>query len=111
MKTALVLMLCSSLAFAAEPVDVPLGDKPVTLTPREAHDEAVRVLTCERDLVDCAAEGKVSPMWLTVGIVAGVLKMPVQRFLFWCAVGKIPKMLLVAYAGAYSVDWAAQFLQ
>ncbi len=51
------------------------------------------------------------PIFDLAGIVAGALKMPVQRFLFWCAAGKIPKMLLVAYAGAYSVDWVAQFLQ
>lgn len=51
------------------------------------------------------------PFFDLAGIAAGALKMPVQRFLFWCAVGKIPKMLLVAYAGAYSVGWVEQFLK
>jgi len=51
------------------------------------------------------------PIFDLAGIAAGALKMPVQRFLFWCAMGKIPKMLVVAYAGAYSVEWIAQFMK
>lgn len=73
MKTILAVLLCSSVALAAGPVDAPTPDKPVTLTPQEAHDEAVRVLTCERDLKDCAAEGKLEPKWLVVGVVGGVV--------------------------------------
>ena len=33
------------------------------------------------------------------GMVAGALKMPWYRFLFWCFLGKVPKCLLVAYGG------------
>lgn len=33
------------------------------------------------------------------GMVAGALKMPWYKFLFWCFLGKIPKCLLVAYGG------------
>jgi hypothetical protein len=73
MKIFVAMMLCSSLAFAGEPVDVPLDDKPLTLTPKEKHDEAVRVLTCEKDLKDCAAEGKLEPKWLVVGVTSGVI--------------------------------------
>ena len=51
------------------------------------------------------------PIFDLAGIAAGALKMSLRRFLFWCAVGKIPKMLVVAYAGAYSVEWIAQFLK
>ena len=51
------------------------------------------------------------PIFDLAGMAAGALKMPVQRFLLWCAVGKIPKMLVVAYAGAYSVEWVARFLK
>jgi hypothetical protein len=36
--------------------------------------------------------------------------MPVHRFLFWCFLGKLPKMLLFAYAGKYSVDWLLRLL-
>ncbi|MDO8969428.1 MAG: VTT domain-containing protein [Saprospiraceae bacterium] len=33
------------------------------------------------------------------GLVAGALKMPWYKFLFWCFLGKVPKCLLVAYGG------------
>jgi membrane protein YqaA with SNARE-associated domain len=45
------------------------------------------------------------------GIAAGALKMPVRTFLTWCILGKIVKMLLFAYAGAYSIDWLFKFMQ
>jgi uncharacterized membrane protein YdjX (TVP38/TMEM64 family) len=38
-------------------------------------------------------------------VAAGALKMPVAKFLFWCFVGKLPKMVLIALAGAYSIGW------
>jgi uncharacterized membrane protein YdjX (TVP38/TMEM64 family) len=50
------------------------------------------------------------PFFDLAGIAAGALKMPMHSFLFWCAVGKVPKMLLVAYAGAYSLDWLARWI-
>ncbi len=46
-----------------------------------------------------------SPLFDLAGVIAGALKMPWYVFLFWCFLGKLPKMLLVAYAGAYSIDW------
>lgn len=78
MKLALALTLVSSLSFAGEPANAPVtttsgANDLVVLTPKEAHDEAVRVLTCEADLKDCNARGNISPKWLTVGVVAGVL--------------------------------------
>ncbi len=50
------------------------------------------------------------PFFDLAGIAAGALKMPVHHFLGWCALGKIPKMLLVAYAGAYSVEWVTRLI-
>jgi membrane protein YqaA with SNARE-associated domain len=50
------------------------------------------------------------PVFDLAGVAAGALKMPVARFLIFCALGKIPKMTLVALAGAYSLDWVTQFL-
>lgn len=52
-----------------------------------------------------------SPFFDLAGVAAGALKMPVQEFLLWCALGKIPKMLLFAYAGAYSVDWLLHWIK
>jgi membrane protein YqaA with SNARE-associated domain len=45
------------------------------------------------------------------GIAAGALKMPIRTFLTWCILGKIIKMLVFAYAGAYSIDWLFKFMQ
>ena len=41
-----------------------------------------------------------NPFFDLTGIVAGALKMPVARFLFWCAIGKILKMLVFALTGS-----------
>lgn len=41
-----------------------------------------------------------NPFFDIAGIIAGALRMPVQRFLFWCWLGKVGKMLLFAYGGA-----------
>jgi membrane protein YqaA with SNARE-associated domain len=46
-----------------------------------------------------------SPVFDVAGVIAGALKMPWYVFLLWCFLGKLPKMLLVAYAGEYSIGW------
>jgi membrane protein YqaA with SNARE-associated domain len=46
-----------------------------------------------------------NPLFDLAGIIAGTLKMPVPRFLFWTFLGKTLKMLLFAYAGASSLNW------
>jgi len=40
-----------------------------------------------------------NPAFDLVGIAAGALRMPFYRFLFWCWVGKVLKMLVFAYLG------------
>jgi membrane protein YqaA with SNARE-associated domain len=45
-----------------------------------------------------------NPFFDLAGVAAGTLKMPVSKFLFFCAIGKILKMLAFAYAGAASLD-------
>ena len=45
------------------------------------------------------------PIFDLAGVAAGALKMPVYQFLLWCFIGKLPKMLLIAYLGAAGVDW------
>jgi membrane protein YqaA with SNARE-associated domain len=51
-----------------------------------------------------------SPFFDLAGIAAGALKMPAYKFLFWCFLGKLPKMLLFAYAGRYSIDWIIRLI-
>ena len=46
-----------------------------------------------------------SPIFDLAGVIAGALKMPWYMFLFWCLLGKVPKILLVAYAGDYGIRW------
>lgn len=41
-----------------------------------------------------------NPFFDIGGMVAGALKMPLWRFLFWCWLGKIGKMLFFAYGSA-----------
>lgn len=46
-----------------------------------------------------------NPFFDIAGAAAGALKMRVHVFLMWALCGKILKMLLIAYAGAASLDW------
>ncbi len=46
-----------------------------------------------------------NPFFDIAGAAAGALKMPLPTFLLWVLVGKILKMLVIAYAGAASLDW------
>ena len=46
-----------------------------------------------------------NPIFDLAGIVAGMLKMPLWKFLVFCMIGKILKMLLFAYAGSLSIPW------
>jgi uncharacterized membrane protein YdjX (TVP38/TMEM64 family) len=52
------------------------------------------------------------PFMDMAGMAAGALKMSVWRFLWWCFLGKLLKMILVAYLGTLSIGWVNQlFLQ
>lgn len=46
-----------------------------------------------------------NPAFDLAGMTAGALKMPVYRFLFWCWLGKVLKMLVFAYAGVSIINW------
>ena len=45
-----------------------------------------------------------NPTFDLVGVAAGVLKMPVHKFLLWCWPGQVIKMLLIAYSGSLSLN-------
>ena len=51
------------------------------------------------------------PVFDLAGVAAGALRMNVLKFLSWCFLGKLPKMLIIAYAGAYSIGWITQFFK
>ncbi len=46
-----------------------------------------------------------NPLFDLAGMASGALKLPVWKFLLACAVGKVLKMLMFAYAGYYSIGW------
>lgn len=46
-----------------------------------------------------------NPFFDLGGMAAGALKMPIHKFLLSCLLGKIIKMWIFAYAGAYSINW------
>jgi uncharacterized membrane protein YdjX (TVP38/TMEM64 family) len=46
-----------------------------------------------------------NPLLDLAGIASGALKLPVYRFLFWCWLGKIMKMMVFAYGGAWIFGW------
>jgi membrane protein DedA with SNARE-associated domain len=46
-----------------------------------------------------------NPLFDLAGMTAGALKMRVGEFLVWCFLGKLLKMAIFAFAGAYSWDW------
>ena len=46
-----------------------------------------------------------NPFFDLAGIAAGTMKIPVFQFLVFCSIGKILKMLVIAYAGATSFQW------
>ena len=48
-----------------------------------------------------------NPLFDLAGMVAGILKMPVWKFLIYCVIGKILKMMMFAYAG----DWVMGLLE
>ncbi|MCC6148064.1 MAG: VTT domain-containing protein [Anaerolineaceae bacterium] len=46
-----------------------------------------------------------NPAFDAAGITAGALKMPVLKFLLWCWLGKILKMLMFAFGGSIIGGW------
>jgi membrane protein YqaA with SNARE-associated domain len=46
-----------------------------------------------------------NPLFDLAGMASGALKLPLWKFLIACAIGKILKMLMFAYAGFYSFGW------
>jgi membrane protein DedA with SNARE-associated domain len=54
-----------------------------------------------------------NPLFDLAGISAGALKMPLAKFLFWCCLGKILKMLVFSLAGAGFIKlfpWMASWI-
>ena len=51
-----------------------------------------------------------NPFFDIAGIAAGIAKMPIQTFLLFTWIGQIIKMTMFAFAGHYSLEWLASFM-
>lgn len=52
-----------------------------------------------------------NPLFDLAGAAAGVLRYPVWKFLLFCFSGKAPKSILVALAGAWTLEWVREILE
>jgi membrane protein DedA with SNARE-associated domain len=52
-----------------------------------------------------------NPFFDLAGMAAGASKMPLYKFLIACLPGKIIKMCVFAYAGAYSINWLVNIMK
>jgi uncharacterized membrane protein YdjX (TVP38/TMEM64 family) len=48
-----------------------------------------------------------NPLFDLAGMVAGILKVPIWKFMLYCLIGKVLKMMMFAYAG----DWIMQLIE
>jgi len=72
----------------------------------ERYEKVVRWMRKYGDVTILVLAFIPNPLFDLAGAVAGVLKMPVWKFLIYCVIGKILKMMMFAYAG----DWVMQVL-
>jgi membrane protein YqaA with SNARE-associated domain len=52
-----------------------------------------------------------NPLFDLAGMASGALKLPIWKFLIACAIGKILKMMLFAYAGYYSIGFVSNMFR
>ena len=52
-----------------------------------------------------------NPIFDLAGAAAGILKYPVWKFLFFCFLGKTPRSILIAFAGAWALEGVLKFLE
>jgi uncharacterized membrane protein YdjX (TVP38/TMEM64 family) len=71
------------------------------------YDQVVRWMEKYGELTTLVLAFIPNPLFDLAGLIAGLLKMPVWKFLLYCAIGKILKMMMFAYAG----DWVINFLE
>jgi membrane protein YqaA with SNARE-associated domain len=72
----------------------------VILKNRDWYDRLTKLMRKYGDLTVLIMALVPNPVFDLAGMAAGMLKMPVARFLIWCSIGKILKMLFFAQTGA-----------
>ena len=71
------------------------------------YDQGVRWMEKYGELTTLVLAFIPNPLFDLAGLIAGLLKMPVWKFLLYCTIGKILKMMMFAYAG----DWVINFIE
>jgi uncharacterized membrane protein YdjX (TVP38/TMEM64 family) len=71
------------------------------------YDQVVRWMEKYGELTTLVLAFIPNPLFDLAGLIAGLLKMPVWKFLLYCTIGKILKMMMFAYAG----DWVINFVE
>jgi len=71
------------------------------------YDRVVRWMEKYGELTTLVLAFIPNPLFDLAGLIAGLLKMPVWKFLLYCTIGKILKMMMFAYAG----DWVINFIE
>ncbi|KUK46030.1 MAG: putative membrane protein [Anaerolinea thermophila] len=65
----------------------------------ERYQRVVRWMEKYGDIIILLLAFIPNPLFDLAGIIAGILKMPIWKFLIYCVIGKILKMMMFAYAG------------
>jgi len=52
-----------------------------------------------------------NPFFDLAGFTAGALRFPLWKFLCICLLGKIPRFVGIAIAGAWSIDWVIRYME
>lgn len=68
---------------------------------RKWYDRVVKWMSKYGDVTILVMAIIPNPFFDIAGMVAGAMKMPWWRFMIWCMIGKIIKMLLFAYGGVF----------
>lgn len=79
---------------------------------QKRYDQMVRWMEKNGPLTISVLAFIPNPLFDLAGMVAGALRMPIARFLFFALIGKTLKMLLFAYMGAgiLNAPWLEKFL-
>jgi len=71
----------------------------------ERYERVVRWMRKYGDITILVLAFIPNPLFDLAGMLAGVLKMPVWKFLFYCVIGKVLKMMMFAYAGGWLITY------
>ena len=71
----------------------------------ERYQQVVRWMEKYGDITILVLAFIPNPLFDLAGIIAGILKMPIWKFLIYCVIGKILKMMMFAYSGYWVINF------